>query len=227
MIFADKITTVSPSYAEEIMTAEQGFGLEGVLQQRAADLVGIFREGAGSQWDPEIVAALEAVAPVDGRIGTETMPGVFAQVGMGYLHQYGDVPNAFELFAKISEKNHAHSTLNPLAAYTKKMTLEEIMGDMMIAYPNTRPMCLGLPMIGPSPSMQRMPSTIAMVLGSEALMSKTVCGIPAWCSTFFGQPYLMPGIVPYRFFIEAVKPMHNGDMATWDQETYDALQAIQ
>lgn len=28
-------------------------------------------------------------------------------------------------------------------------------------------------------------------------------------------------------FIEAVKAMHNGDMATWDQETYDALQAIQ
>jgi acetyl-CoA acyltransferase len=82
-----------------------------------------------------------AVANTDGRIGTNTMPGVFAQVGMQYLyeHQYGGTP--FELFAKISEKNHAHSTLNPLAAYTKKMTLEQIMGDMMIAYPNTRPMC--------------------------------------------------------------------------------------
>jgi acetyl-CoA acetyltransferase len=45
------------------------------------------------------------------------------------------------LFAKISEKNHAHSTLNPLAAYTKRMSLEEIMNDIMISYPNTRPMC--------------------------------------------------------------------------------------
>ncbi len=80
-----------------------------------------------------------AVVPVDGRIGTETMPGVFAQIGMEYGHRYGGT--SFELFAKISEKNHAHSTLNPLAAYTKKMTLEEIMGDVMIAYPNTRPMC--------------------------------------------------------------------------------------
>ena len=67
------------------------------------------------------------------------MPGVFAQIGMEYGHKYGGVD--FELFAKISEKNHGHSTLNPLAAYTKRMTLEEIMGDMMIAYPNTRPMC--------------------------------------------------------------------------------------
>jgi acetyl-CoA acyltransferase len=80
-----------------------------------------------------------AVAPVDGRIGTEIMPGVFAQIGMEYGHRYGGT--SFELFAKISEKNHSHSTLNPLAAYTKKMTLEEIMGDVMIAYPNTRPMC--------------------------------------------------------------------------------------
>ncbi len=80
-----------------------------------------------------------SVAPVDGRIGTETMPGVFAQIGMEYGHRYGGT--SFELFARISEKNHAHSTLNPLAAYTKKMSLEEIMGDVMIAYPNTRPMC--------------------------------------------------------------------------------------
>src|SRR6478752_2478930 len=80
-----------------------------------------------------------AVATTDGRIGTDAMPGVFAQVGMEYGHKYGGT--SFELFAKISEKNHAHSTLNPKAAYQKKMTLEEIMGDMMIAYPNTRPMC--------------------------------------------------------------------------------------
>ncbi|HET6664668.1 MAG TPA: thiolase family protein [Acidimicrobiales bacterium] len=82
-----------------------------------------------------------AVTKVDGRIGTETMPGVFAQVGMQYLHDHPYDGAEFELFARISEKNHSHSTLNPLAAYTKKMTLEEIMGDVMIAYPNTRPMC--------------------------------------------------------------------------------------
>ncbi len=80
-----------------------------------------------------------AVAPIDGRIGTETMPGVFAQIGMEYGHKYGGT--SFELFARISEKNHSHSTLNPLASYSKAMSLEQIMGDMMIAYPNTRPMC--------------------------------------------------------------------------------------
>ncbi len=80
-----------------------------------------------------------AVAPIDGRIGTEIMPGVFAQIGMEYGHRYGGAD--FELFARISEKNHGNSVLNPLAAYSKAMSLEQIMGDVMIAYPNTRPMC--------------------------------------------------------------------------------------
>jgi acetyl-CoA acetyltransferase len=100
-------------------------------------LAGGSRKQDAQTWTP--TGRYGAVAAVDGRIGTETMPGVFAQIGVEYGHRYGGT--SFELFAKISEKNHAHSTLNPLAAYTKRMTLDEIMNDVMIAYPNTRPMC--------------------------------------------------------------------------------------
>ncbi|MCZ7530771.1 MAG: thiolase family protein [Acidimicrobiia bacterium] len=102
-------------------------------------LAGGFGKPDGHTWEPS--GRYGAVAPVDGRIGTDTMPGTFAQVGMEYLHEHAYSGEAFEMFAKISEKNHSHSTLNPLAAYNKLMTLEEIMGDIMIAYPNTRPMC--------------------------------------------------------------------------------------
>ncbi len=104
---------------------------------------GLLGAGGRSKPDKSDVWAKQgrvgAVASVDGRVGTTTMPGIFAQVGMEYEHKYGGT--SFELFARISEKNHAHSTLNPLAAYTKRMTLEQIMDDVMIAYPNTRPMC--------------------------------------------------------------------------------------
>jgi acetyl-CoA acetyltransferase len=107
-------------------------------------LAGVGLLGASGQsskgddgWKPE--GRFGAVAPMDGRIGTENMPGTFAQVGMEYGHKYGGA--TFEVFAKISEKNHQHSTLNPLAAYTKAMSLEQIMGEPMIAYPNTRAMC--------------------------------------------------------------------------------------
>ena len=94
-------------------------------------------KGKNKEWTPS--GRFGSVTNTDGLIGTATMPGTFAQVGMEYGHKYGGA--TFELFAKISEKNHAHSTLNPLAAYTKRMTLDEIMNDIMISYPNTRPMC--------------------------------------------------------------------------------------
>ena len=124
-----------------VKAGEADYGLAvGVEKLAGAGLLaGGARKDDGDAWSPS--GRYGAVAAVDGRIGTEIMPGVFAQVGMEYLSSHPYEGNDFELFARISEKNHAHSTLNPLAAYTKRMTLEEIMNDVMIAYPNTRPMC--------------------------------------------------------------------------------------
>ncbi|MBL7502267.1 thiolase family protein [Frankia sp. CNm7] len=122
-----------------IKAGEADLGLAvGVEKLSGAGLLGpATRRKESDTWVPD--GRFGAVAPLDGRIGTESMPGVFAQIGLEYGHKYGGAD--FELFARISEKNHAHSTLNPLAAYSKRFTLEEIMNDVMIAYPNTRPMC--------------------------------------------------------------------------------------
>jgi starch synthase len=54
LLCADKITTVSPTYAREIMGKEQGFGLEGVLQRRAGDVVGILNGVDYGQWNPAV-----------------------------------------------------------------------------------------------------------------------------------------------------------------------------
>ena len=80
-----------------------------------------------------------AVMPIDGILGTDTMPGVFAQAGMEYANDNDGV--GFEQFAKVAQKNHAHSTLNPLAQYQKEFSLEEVMGSPMQSYPNTLLMC--------------------------------------------------------------------------------------
>ena len=80
-----------------------------------------------------------AVMSVEGRLGTTLMPGVFAQAGLEYAGQHDGV--GFEQFAKVAEKNHAHSTLNPLAQYQKAFSLEEVMHADMVAYPNTLLMC--------------------------------------------------------------------------------------
>ncbi|MEM9513936.1 MAG: thiolase family protein [Actinomycetota bacterium] len=123
-----------------IKAGEADMGLAvGVEKLAGAGLLGGGGEAKsdGHHWEPS--GRYGAVATTDGRIGTDTMPGVFAQVGMEYGHKYGGAD--FDLFARISEKNHAHSTLNPLAAYSKRFTIDEIKNDIMIAYPNTRPMC--------------------------------------------------------------------------------------
>ena len=123
-----------------VKAGEVDMGLAvGVEKLAGAGLLGAGGRAKADNDEWERNGRFGAVGPVDGRIGTESMPGVFAQIGMEYGHKYGGAD--FELFAKISEKNHAHSTLNPLAAYNKAMSLDQIMNDVMIAYPNTRPMC--------------------------------------------------------------------------------------
>lgn len=76
--------------------------------------------------------------PSEGLIGSGTMPAVFAKMGQEHTRAYG---TTLEQFARVSVKNHHHSTLNPKAMYQKETPLEEVMGSEMISFPNTKLMC--------------------------------------------------------------------------------------
>jgi starch synthase len=52
IVFSRFITTVSPRYAGEIQTPEFGFGFDGILRERADELVGILNGIDYDQWDP-------------------------------------------------------------------------------------------------------------------------------------------------------------------------------
>ncbi len=56
--FADRITTVSPSYAREILTPEQGAGLDGLLRARSGVLSGILNGVDYEVWNPAHDAVL-------------------------------------------------------------------------------------------------------------------------------------------------------------------------
>jgi starch synthase len=53
LVFADYLTTVSPKYAEEIKTVENGHGLDGVVRSRADRLTGILNGVDYAAWSPE------------------------------------------------------------------------------------------------------------------------------------------------------------------------------
>ena len=76
--------------------------------------------------------------PKEGLLGSGTMPAVFAEAGMEHARKYG---TTFEQFAKISVKNHHHSTMNPKAMYQIETPLEDVMNSEMISYPNSKLMC--------------------------------------------------------------------------------------
>ncbi|WP_417741258.1 glycogen synthase GlgA [Salipiger sp.] len=52
LVYADKLSTVSPTYASELMTSEYGMGLDGVLRERQEDLVGILNGIDEDLWRP-------------------------------------------------------------------------------------------------------------------------------------------------------------------------------
>lgn len=58
LVYADRITTVSPTYARELMRPEFGMGLEGILAARRADVAGILNGIDLDAWDPQTDAAI-------------------------------------------------------------------------------------------------------------------------------------------------------------------------
>jgi starch synthase len=58
--YADRITTVSPTYAREIQTPELGAGLDGLLRERSAVVSGILNGVDDAVWDPAHDALIAA-----------------------------------------------------------------------------------------------------------------------------------------------------------------------
>jgi acetyl-CoA acyltransferase len=123
-----------------IKAGEADMGLAvGVEQMGKGGLLGTGGKGDRERKVYEPTGRYGSVMQVEGVLGTGLMPGVFAQAGMEYAYEHGGVD--FEQFAKVAEKNHAHSTLNPLAHYQKQFSLDEVMSAEMMSYPNTLLMC--------------------------------------------------------------------------------------
>ncbi len=96
LVYSDYITTVSPTYAKEIQTQEQGCGLDGILVKRSKKLKGIVNGIDINEWNPQ----KDKLIPYHfstGRMGGKAKLKKEIQTTMG-LEDRPDVP----LFAMIS-----------------------------------------------------------------------------------------------------------------------------
>ena len=87
--FADSLNTVSPTYAREIQTLEYGFGLDGVLRDRANVLSGILNGVDYAEWDPRTDRLIPA------RYGPEDLSGK-AICKRKLLEEFGLPPEAMD-----------------------------------------------------------------------------------------------------------------------------------
>lgn len=128
---ANACATGSTAFREAFMAVASGMYdvsmAVGVEQMGKAGLLG---GGGGAGADPAYIT--------EGRLGSGTMPAVFAKSGVEHMRKYG---TKFEHFAKISVKSHKHATKNPFSQYRNEVSLADVMNARMISYPNTLYMC--------------------------------------------------------------------------------------
>jgi starch synthase len=85
VVYADAISTVSPTYAQEIQTPNYGEGLDGVLRSRQGDLWGILNGIDPSEWNPATDPLLASTYDFGSRDGKqENKRALLEEMGMPY-----------------------------------------------------------------------------------------------------------------------------------------------
>ena len=108
LFYADHITTVSPTYAQEIQTPEQGCGLDGLLRARSESLTGILNAVDDGVWNPATDRQL--VHNFDLRhLGGKTDCKSALQREMG-LQEKADAP-LFAMVSRLTEQKGLHLVL--------------------------------------------------------------------------------------------------------------------
>jgi starch synthase len=144
LVYSDYLTTVSRKYAEEIQTAEFGYGLEGVVKGRADRLVGILNGVDYSAWDPakdKLIAAKYSAKDLSGKqlckqdlLETLEMPQEhMSRPVIGIVSRFAD-QKGFDLIAeKAHELMREDLALAVVGTGAKKY--EELFRALAAAYP--------------------------------------------------------------------------------------------
>src|SRR5205814_7180532 len=121
LVYSDMITTVSRKYSQEIQTTEFGFGLEGVLKDRAPNLAGILNGVDYDEWNPQtdkFIAAHYSAEDLSGK--RECKQDLLASFGLGEADPNLPVIGVVSRFA-------AHKGFDLIGQIIDRLALEEVL----------------------------------------------------------------------------------------------------
>lgn len=126
LYFANRITTVSPTYAREIQGAEQGCGLDGLLRDRANDLSGILNGVDEAVWNPATDPVLAANYNADKLAGKRRCKSALQQeLGLAAT------PTAplFCVVSRLTEQKGLHLVLRALPTLIERGAQFALLGS--------------------------------------------------------------------------------------------------
>lgn len=117
LFYADKLTTVSPTYAREIQGNDQGCGLDGLLRSRAGDLAGVLNGVDETVWNPATDRLIPKV--YDNRSMAGKFKGKTALQQEAGLALQNEAP-LFCVVSRLTEQKGLHLVLDALPEIVKR-----------------------------------------------------------------------------------------------------------
>ncbi|MFN7925705.1 MAG: glycogen synthase GlgA [Bryobacteraceae bacterium] len=145
VVFSDAITTVSPRYAQEIQTAEFGYGLDGLLRANTGRLHGILNGVDYGEWNPETdphLAAHYSAADMDGKrtckqdlLNEMHLPGdALDRPLIGIVSRFAR-QKGFDLFSQIADELLAQEEVMLAFVGSGERRYEDFFRHLIDAYP--------------------------------------------------------------------------------------------
>jgi acetyl-CoA acetyltransferase len=119
-------------------------GVDKMYSTDKAKSASIFNGGWDVHEVDSIAATLSAIgagveAPPERNAGGNSIfMDLYASLAKAHMRDYGTTERQLAI---VASKNHSHSTMNPLSQYRNALSVEQVLGARVIAWPLTLPMC--------------------------------------------------------------------------------------
>jgi starch synthase len=145
IVWADAITTVSPTYAREIQTLEYGYGLDGLLRARADRVTGILNGADYEEWNPAVdphLAANYSPSDLSGKslvkqalLEEFNLPAEPSRPVIGIVSRFV-YQKGFDLLASVITALAATEDFTVIALGSGEPPIEEMFGQLARSHPN-------------------------------------------------------------------------------------------